>query len=655
MRKFPNTTIRQKLSATVMLTVVTALLIASLAFMTYETFTYRSIQRRELGVMADLVEANSAAALTFEDAAQAQAALKPLEGQGDVQSASLFNLEGAQLAGFRKHPGEFLIDAPRFLAQDRIWFAEGRLQMARAINFQGRKIGTLCLIADLGGLRQEFLWSGMTVLVISGLSYFMAYGVSLRLQRGLAGPLAQLASAARSVAKNHDYGIRVLSSGQGELGLLMDDFNGMLAQIHQRDRELKDHQDRLEDLVQTRTRQLEADMAERKTLEKQFLQVQRLESLGTLAGGVAHDLNNVLAPILLSIQYLQERVTDPRDQKVLAVIESSSLRGRDIVRQILGFARGIEGERAPVDLEGVLKELTSIIRQTFPKNITIRSGLSPKLDTVIGDATQIHQLLLNLCVNARDAMGKGGQLSLGVHNSDVTESQAKLRLGVQPGAYVVLSVADTGCGMGPQTLDRMFEPFFSTKETGKGTGLGLSTVHTIARSHGGFVRCSSEIGRGTTFQVFLPATGSAPKPVAGHGEARGNLAPARVQGSGELVLVVDDEAFIREMTRHTLEAFGFQAISACDGREAVALYAARPGEIALVLTDMMMPVMDGLKTIQALRKLDPAVKIIATSGFQGNDPPGAMDAGGADAFLAKPFSAEKLLRAIHQVLGQGRT
>ena len=636
-----------------MAAVGTALLIASLAFVSLETLAYRSLQRRELGNLADLVEANSAAALTFEDSTQGEAALEPLKRQGDVKAASLFTDGGSLIAGFEQQPGGFHIDPPAFRDRDRMWFAQGRLQMIRSIVLQGRRVGTLCLIADLSGLRQQLLWGAGAVLGIAALSFLLAFGVSQKLQRGLAEPLAQLAGAARTVAKRHDYGFRLQPGGQDELGLLMEDFNEMLTQIEQRDHELHSHRERLEELVRARTSQLEQDIAQRKSLEKQLLRAQRMESLGTLAGGVAHDLNNVLAPIMLSIQVLQERAGDPRDQKVLAIIESSTQRGSEIVKQILGFARGVEGERKPIHFPALVQELASIIRQTFPKGISLRTGLAPKLLPVIGDATQIHQLLLNLCVNARDAMFQTGQLTLEVHNESLGEAQARLRLDARPGAYVVLTVTDTGCGMGPQTLDRMFEPFYTTKETGKGTGLGLSMVHTIARSHGGFIRCKSVIGQGTTFQVFLPAAGRGGDLEAG----REPQAPAILFPDGGLVLVVDDEAAILELTRQTLEGFGLRTLTAADGGEAVALYRGRAGEITLVLTDMMMPVLDGPGTIQALRAINPAVRIIATSGLHGYSlavPARTPESGGADLFLPKPFNAEALKQAVQRVLAMDR-
>jgi signal transduction histidine kinase/CheY-like chemotaxis protein len=638
----PKGTIRQQLRVIILVTVGIALLSASAAMAGFMTLSYRRNLARELGQMAALVEASGTAALAFEDRDQAARALLPLQGREDILAAALYTQGGILLARFSSDDGpRARLPEP---GPEHLTFTGGGVRMVKAIRLQGRTIGTLCLAADQAGLRRE-LGLGIAVIVaIACLSLALASGFAQGLLARLATPLAELAATARSVARRHDYRIRVRPAGNDELGDLMSDFNAMLAQIEQRDQELQAHRERLEDLVRARTAQLERDMEERKALEKQFLRAQRMESLGTLAGGVAHDLNNVLAPILLSIQALQQGTADPDQRRILDLVETAALRGRDVVKQILAFARGIEGQRAPLDFPALAAELEAIIHRTFPKNIALCLDLAPDLAPVVGDATQIHQLLMNLCVNARDAMPAGGTLTLGLANGAVDAAQARLRPGARPGPCVVLTVADTGCGMSPQILDRVFEPFFTTKGVGQGTGLGLSTVHAIARSHGGFVRCASEVGRGTTFQVYLPSAG----PGSGPAGTPEDAALALADGAGRQVLVVDDEASVREITRHTLESFGFRVLTARDGREALACYTAHRGGIAAVVMDLMMPVMDGQQAIAALRELDPEVPVVATSGLP--DPGSRPGVHGADQFLAKPFDAESLLRALGRAL-----
>jgi len=388
---------------------------------------------------------------------------------------------------------------------------------------------------------------------------------------------------------------------------------------------------------------INTDVTERKKVEAQLLRAQRMESIGTLAGGIAHDLNNILSPILMSIQMLQLKVEDESAHKWLELLQSNAERGADMVRQVLSFARGVEGERVTLQPKHLVKEVVKILKDTLPKSIEIKSELAADLWTVSADATQIHQVLMNLGVNARDAMPHGGELHIKAENVTLDEAYARMHIEAKPGRFVMVTVADTGEGMTPEVLGRVFEPFFTTKEVGKGTGLGLSTAMTIVRSHGGFINVYSEPRRGTHFSVYLPAS-AAP---AGRAEARRPDLPA---GSGELILVVDDEDAIRQITKGTLEAFGYEVLTAADGTEAVALYAQRRDEVALVLTDMMMPFMDGAATIRALQKINPRVRIIAASGLGVGDKAAEATAAGVQMFLPKPYTAEKLLKALAEVL-----
>ncbi|MGE3489258.1 MAG: ATP-binding protein [Vicinamibacterales bacterium] len=385
------------------------------------------------------------------------------------------------------------------------------------------------------------------------------------------------------------------------------------------------------------------DITEARRLQQQFLRAQRLESIGTLAGGIAHDLNNALSPILLAVALLKEDETNPKQMDLLTTIESGAARGADMVRQVLSFARGVESQQSPIDVAPIVRAVEKIANETFMKTIQVRTHIPRGEWVVSGDPTQLHQVLMNLCVNARDAMPGGGVLTLSVAHLDVDEQLAALP-GASPGRHVVLAIADTGMGIAPEVADKIFDPFFTTKEVGKGTGLGLSTSQAIVKAHGGFIRVHSELGKGTTFEICLPAW---------RGQA-GDLAVDRSalpRGHGERVLVIDDEASVRMVTRLTLEKFGYVVLEAADGAEGVSVYAQRRDAIAAVIVDMMMPVMNGPATIEALLKLDPRVRIIATSGVsQGRAPLGAAG-GEVQAFLAKPYSPEALLRAVAALVG----
>ena len=389
---------------------------------------------------------------------------------------------------------------------------------------------------------------------------------------------------------------------------------------------------------------INTDITEKKKLEQQFLRAQRMDSIGTLAGGIAHDLNNALTPILMSVELLRLREKDPKGMNVLSTIDNSAKRGAGMVRQLLTFASGLEGKQVVVQVGSLLKEIEKIANETFLKTIQVSSNIPADLWTVQGDPTQLHQVLLNLCVNARDAMPNGGRLSLSACNLVMDEQYVGLNGEGKPGPYTVIQVKDTGIGMPPEVIERIFEPFFTTKELGKGTGLGLSTSLGIIKSHHGFLHVDSLPGAGTRFLVYLPAQISEAPAV----ETR---APTEMpRGNGELVLVVDDEADVRQVVQQILEAYGYWVLLAADGTEAVAMYTSRKDEISAVITDMMMPVMDGPATIQALKSVNPEVKIIAASGLSTSSNASKATREGVKHFIAKPYTTETLLQTLHSVL-----
>ncbi len=386
------------------------------------------------------------------------------------------------------------------------------------------------------------------------------------------------------------------------------------------------------------------DITEKKQLEAQFLRAQRMESIGTLAGGIAHDLNNVLAPILMAVQLLELKMPDERAQQWLKILESNAKRGADLVKQVVSFARGIEGERVLVQMRHLISEIRQIARETFPKSIEIQVDVPQGLWMVSGDTTQLHQVLMNLCVNARDAMPNGGILCICAENLTIDEHYARMNIDARVGSYLRIRVADTGVGIPKETLERIFEPFFTTKEIGKGTGLGLSTAIGIIKSHGGFVHVYSEVGEGTEFKVYLPALPES--------EQSPIHEPELPTGQGELILVVDDEAAIRNITQASLENHAYRVLTAEDGIEAIALYAQHKDEIHAVLIDMMMPAMDGPATIRTLRHIQPKVKIVAVSGLISNEKLTQARCYGVNSFLSKPYTTQELLKTLAQVLHQ---
>jgi signal transduction histidine kinase len=384
--------------------------------------------------------------------------------------------------------------------------------------------------------------------------------------------------------------------------------------------------------------------AELGRMQEQVFQAQRMEAIGTLAGGIAHDLNNILAPVLMAPALLREYARSDHERRLLDLIEQAALRGSQVVRQLLTFSRGTGGERVSIELPSLLNEMVAIMRETFPREIVVKYAAPADLHPVLGDPTQLHQVIMNLCVNARDAMPDGGTLSLGARNVELSAADVHAHAPAKPGAHVALSVSDTGEGIAPANIDRIFDPFFTTKALTKGTGLGLSTVLGIIRSHHGFITVTSELGRGTTFAIHLPAAAEAvvvPDPPA---------ADAPPSGHGELILVVDDEEPIRTATRLLLESHGYRVITAGEGAEALASFVENRGDVRLVLTDLMMPVMGGVTLIRALHLLEPGVRVIATSGLTDQNNHAKLADVGVHGLIAKPCDPLDLLVAIRQQL-----
>ncbi|MDE3069051.1 MAG: response regulator [Verrucomicrobiota bacterium] len=387
------------------------------------------------------------------------------------------------------------------------------------------------------------------------------------------------------------------------------------------------------------------DITERKCLEEKFLRAQRLESLGVLIGGIAHDLNNILVPLLIGVQLLREQKPSPECEPILNTMEDSVRRGAEMLKQVLIFARGGEMNQTILRPDQLAREVGKIIANTFPKSIQCRVQADENVLAVSGVPTQLHQVLMNLCVNSRDAMPEGGVLTLAAQTIPLGPADVVARPGLKPGDYVCFTVTDTGAGIPAEQLDKVFEPFFTTKPPGKGTGLGLSTSLDIVKKHGGFMTVRSEAGHGTEIKCFLPAA------AARAGTARETALPP--SGAGEGVLVVDDEQGVVAIVRAALESYGYRVLTAAGGAEALARFAERPDAVHLVIADLDMPFMDGWELIAALREIRPDVRVLIAGGSIGETEEAASRVQQA-AFLAKPFTNQELLEAVHRALAGER-
>jgi PAS domain S-box-containing protein len=394
---------------------------------------------------------------------------------------------------------------------------------------------------------------------------------------------------------------------------------------------------------------INTDVTEHKKLETHLLRSQRLESIGTLASGVAHDLNNILTPILVCAEMLKSNPARPDGPDLLSMIEESGRRGANVVKQVLTFARGVEGDRVLIKPSHLVQEMIDVAQKTFPKAIEIAGRYHEDIWSIKCDPTQLHQVLLNFCVNARDAMPNGGSIIIGAENFHVDEHYASMTPGASPGPHVMLRVTDTGTGMSRATMDKIFDPFFTTKEIGKGTGLGLSTALGIIKSHSGFISVYSEPGSGTTFKIFLPAQ------VSEADSRKSEILLESLNGNNEQILVVDDEPGILRVTKMILEQHNYRVISVNDGVDALAAFAQQRASITAILTDIMMPYVDGVALVRAVRKMDPNMIFIASTGQGEEARISELQALNVTNILAKPYDTEKLLSTLKLALNTADT
>jgi nitrogen-specific signal transduction histidine kinase/CheY-like chemotaxis protein len=388
------------------------------------------------------------------------------------------------------------------------------------------------------------------------------------------------------------------------------------------------------------------DISEQREVEKQLRHAQKMEAIGTLAGGIAHDFNNLLQAIQGYAELLLlDRAKDDKDYAELREIAGAAGRGGDLTGRLLTFGRKVESKRRPLDINRQLTQIRKLLVRTIPKMINIELRLDEKLDTVNADPTQIEQALMNLAVNAKDAMSEGGSLVIETKNSALDEDFCRIHSGIEPGDYVLISVSDTGCGMDKDTLEHIFEPFYSTKELGGGTGLGLAMVYGIVKSHDGHIACHSEPGEGTTFGIHLPAIESFEETA----EVEVTDIPRR---GTESILVVDDDESIARFGRRILEKHGYTVHSAVDGESALELYRKEGQQIDLIVLDLIMPGMGGRKCLEQLLEMNPDVKVIIASGLSDTAPVNEVQKAGARSFVGKPFEIRQMLEVVREVLDE---
>ncbi len=391
---------------------------------------------------------------------------------------------------------------------------------------------------------------------------------------------------------------------------------------------------------------INTDVTEKKQLEEQIYRTQRMESILTLASGIAHDLNNVLAPILLATRILHMRLPDDDSRQLIDTLQRSAERGAELIKQVLTYARGASGDKNPVVIEPLISEIVGILADTMPRSVKFEIQCSNQHNLVLGDATQIYQVLMNLCVNAKDAMPEGGIISIITRDEKLQDQFSPFLAENVTGDFVVIEVSDTGLGIEPKIRDKIFEPFFTTKPLGQGTGLGLSTVQGIVKGHNGFVSVKSEMNQGTTFQIYLP------KLYQTFLAQEATEIQTELKGNGQLILVVDDENEMLLLTNEILKEYGFQPKMALGGARAIQLVLEEGFHPELAIIDLMMPEIDGLTTIRELKKILPNLKIIITSGLADEEAIRLAMADNVNDFIHKPSLPTEIFRVVNGLIGK---
>jgi signal transduction histidine kinase/ActR/RegA family two-component response regulator len=619
-----NLPLRQKLTLLVTVTSGLVLTLACLVLAAYDLRqSYRELES-DLGSLARVIGSNSTGALTFEDPRAAEEILAAMSARPHIVSARLYDAKGQPFASYHRAGSEADV-LPEVPMPDSY-----RAERAHVVLFQGVKLGqetagTLYLKADLGQVRSHFEGYLVVVLLVMLGSMVAASFISARWQRLVSDPILRLAEAAGAVASSKDYSVRVASPGGDELGVLTAAFNEMLSQIERRDAELR------------------AEVKERQNAEDQLRQAQKMEAVGRLAGGVAHDFNNLLGVILGYSEMLLGKDLAPPHRRKVEEIQKAGVRAATLTRQLLAFSRKQVLAPKVLDLSALVVEFSRMLPRVLGEDIELVIAEGAELGQVKADPGQLEQILMNLCVNARDAMPEGGRITIATSNAVLDEERAAGR-GVAAGSFVMLAVSDTGCGMDADTQSHAFEPFFTTKALGKGTGLGLATVYGIMKQSDGHIAIETAPGRGTTFRLYFPRVD---EPV----EVRLAAAPEPARHGTETILLVEDDGAFRALVASMLRERGHTVLEADCGATALLLSDRHPGVIDLLLSDVIMPGMNGRQVGREVTLRRPATRVVFMSGHSDEalGTRGVLDPG--TILLAKPFSGAALDRCLNQVLG----
>jgi signal transduction histidine kinase/CheY-like chemotaxis protein len=643
--------IKHKLAWILISGCTTAVLVSCAMFVFMDMTRIRDGMVDSLTARANLISSQSRTALVAKNpAAINDQLLQSVNGQPAIQAIAIYTENGNLLASYTRPelPPSNLVPA----LEDGLHSGTGHMTLVQPIVLDGKRIGTVSVRASTMEMTEHLTRSLGIILGILVVCSALILLLMSRLHPIVIEPILQVVRTMKTVSREKNYAVRAYKRSDDELGELVEAFNEMMGQVQHHDSMMEKARTELESRMQERTSKLEQEIAERTRLEQQLLQAQKMEALGQLAGGIAHDFNNLLTVIMgnLSLARLQAG-PDGKVAALLQAAEQGTHRASDLTRQLLAVGRRTFSMPTALDLHNVVQEVVQILRRTIDPRIVIDTPSAEVVWMVHADSGQMFQALMNLCVNARDAMPDGGRLRIELQN--ITKKPLGLTDG--PSAcFVRLSVSDTGVGMNPETCRRIFEPFFTTKEVGKGMGLGLAMVYGIVTQNKGTITVDSRLGAGSKFTIELPryTERDTDAEISVQLLEDATLDVHAPEGTGETILVVEDEDEIRMLVRKVLEQLGYKVVEAEDGVRGLSVYQAHPGKIAAVILDLTMPKKSGLDVLASLRQLNPTVRVILSSGYSAAAQKLDLPKLGVMAFLQKPYVPNELARTLRTVLDQ---
>lgn len=666
MHRFRNLPIRQKLTFIVLLTCGLLVMLMAIFFMADKFFSFRRNMVANITTLAQVIGTNSTAAITFDDSATGDEILSAISAEPNVTAACIFRPNGEKFASYPKSPDEDpaqmqIVDElmaktmNSYNQSDPVYaFLNKKLILAKPVVLNHKPIGCIVIRANLHKLYEQLIISGAIALGLMVALVLTAQLITARLHRAISAPLLTLVSTMDRVTVDKNYALRAKQHSNDELGILINGFNGMLSRIQQRDQQLEQHRHQLEDQVAQRTQELirsneklKQEMEERKEMQDQLARAQRMEAVGTLAAGVAHDLNNILSGIVSYPDLLLTKLpSDSSLKKPLITIQNSGQKAAAIVQDMLTLARRGVTISEVVNLHGIVEdylkspEYEKLI--AHHPEVRVSRRFSSNLMNITGSPVHLGKTIMNLVANAAEAIEIDGTIAISLCNKYI-DTPIRGYDDVQQGDYVLLEIYDTGHGIAVEDLERIFEPFYTKKKMGRsGTGLGMAVVWGTVKDHQGYINVESQEGKGTTFSLYFPATRREHK----------SQKPVQLKdymGAGQSILVVDDIKEQREIASDILQSLEYTVITVDSGEAAIEHLKKHHAD--LLLLDMIMDSgLDGLETYErvvAQKGIQPA---IIASGYSESERVKKAQALGAGAYLRKPYTIENLAKTVYNEL-----